>query len=87
MSKQNELSENLNHWDYIDRYSTWKFHTYEEYIGKRVFDVGAGMGRMAAFYGANCDIAVATDIFHSQVDYMNERFTSFKAFRAIKWIY
>lgn len=84
MPKQNELSENLNHWDYIDRYSAWMYHTYEKYVGKKVFDVGAGMGRMAAFYVANCDIAVATDIFQSQVDYMNERFKSIKAFRAVK---
>ena len=30
--EQNELSENLNHWDYIDRYSRWMYHTYQEYI-------------------------------------------------------
>ena len=30
--EQNELSENLNHWDYIDRYSRWMYHTYEAYM-------------------------------------------------------
>ena len=39
--EQNELSENLNHWDYIDRYSRWMYHTYQAYIndGDRIFDV------------------------------------------------
>ena len=37
--EQNELSENLNHWDYIDRYSRWMYHTYQAYIndGDRIF--------------------------------------------------
>ena len=50
MGKQNELSENLNNWDYISRYSLWMYHTYEKYVGKKVLDVGAGIGRMVAFY-------------------------------------
>lgn len=81
---QNKLEENLNHWDYIDRYSTWMFHTYEKYIGKAVFDVGAGMGRMADYYVRNCEYVVATDIFHSQVKFMNERFREIEYFTAVK---
>lgn len=46
---QNNLSENLDNWNYISRYSTWMYHTYEKYVGKRVFDVGAGMGRMVCY--------------------------------------
>ena len=46
MGKQNELSENLNNWDYISRYSLWMYHTYEKYVGEKVLDVGAGMGRI-----------------------------------------
>lgn len=79
---QNELSENLNHWDYINNYSTWMYHTYESYVGKRVFDVGAGMGRMVQFYIDKCERIVATDIFQSQVDYMNMRFEGYPNFNA-----
>lgn len=84
MTGQKELSDNLNNWNYINRYSEWMFHTYEEFIGKRVFDVGAGMGRMAKFYVKNCEKAVATDIFLNQVQYMNERFKNISGFEAIK---
>lgn len=83
MGKQNELSENLNNWDYISRYSLWMYHTYEKYVGKKVLDVGAGMGRMVAFYIDKCEEVVATDIFQSQVDYMNERFKGYSNFSAI----
>lgn len=85
--EQNELSENLNHWDYIDRYSRWMYHTYQEYIndGDRIFDVGAGMGRMVKFYINRAAQITATDIFQMQVDYMNERFRRYANFNAVLW--
>lgn len=81
--RQNDVSSNLNHWDYINRYSVWMYHMYEKYIGKKVFDVGAGMGRMVKFYLSQCEQAVATDIFQSQVDYMNKRFSEYPNFQAV----
>lgn len=83
MGKQNELSKNLNNWDYISRYSLWMYHTYEKYVGEKVLDVGAGMGRMVNFYIDKCEKVMATDIFQSQVDYMNERFKNFSNFSAV----
>lgn len=80
---QNELSENLSHWDYINNYSVWMYHKYEPYIGNRVFDVGAGMGRMVEFYIGQCKRVTATDIFQNQVDYMNQRFGKFHNFEAV----
>lgn len=79
---QNELSYNLSHWDYINNYSKWMYNMYEPYVGKKVFDVGAGMGRMVQYYIDKCKYTVATDIFQSQVDYMNEHFKSYPNFRA-----
>lgn len=79
---QKELSENLNRWAYINRYSTWMYHTYEKYIGSKVFDVGAGMGRMVEYYIDSVEEAVATDIFHSQVNFMNQRFKEYPYFHA-----
>lgn len=85
--EQNELSENLNHWNYIDRYSRWMYHTYEKYIndGDRIFDVGAGMGRMVKFYIDRAAQVTATDIFQNQVDYMNARFYEYNNFDAVLW--
>lgn len=82
MSKQNDISDNLNHWDYINRYSAWMYHVYQDYVGKKVFDVGAGMGRMVSYYIDSADKVVATDIFQNQVDFMNKRFSSHKGFTA-----
>lgn len=79
---QNNISDNLNKWDYISNYSTWMYHIYESYVGKRVFDVGAGMGRMVGYYIDQCEKVIATDIFQNQVDYMNERFKDYPNFKA-----
>lgn len=82
MSNQRDISENLNHWDYIDRYSAWMFHAYQQYIGKKVFDVGAGMGRMVSYYIDEADKVVATDIFQEQIDFMKMRFSDYPGFHA-----
>lgn len=82
MTRQNDISENLNHWDYIDRYSTWMYHVYQNYVGKRIFDVGAGIGRMVSYYIDRAEKVVATDIFQEQVDYMNQKFSQYSYFCA-----
>lgn len=81
---QKELSENLSHWNYISRYSEWMYQSYSEYIGTKIFDVGAGMGRMVSYYLPKAEKVVATDIFQSQVDHMNKIFNSYPAFQARK---
>ena len=78
------ISQNLNHWNYINRYSKWMFHLYSDYIGETVFDVGAGMGRMVEFYIESVKNVVAIDIFQNQINYMNKRFQNYSYFRAIK---
>lgn len=82
--EQNDLSNNLSHWDYISKYSDWMFRCYEPYIGKKVFDVGAGLGRLVKYYVKNCEKIVATDIFQDQVDFMNRKFKDYPQFRADK---
>ena len=81
--RQNELSDKLNHWNYISQYSTWMYHKYEAYIGKKVFDVGAGMGRIVKYYIERCEQIVATDIFQSQIDYMNDHYNGYPCFGAV----
>lgn len=82
MDKQKDISINLTHWDYIDRYSTWMYHIYQNYVGKKVFDVGAGMGRMVQYYIDSADRVVATDIFQHQVDHMSRKFSDYPVFTA-----
>lgn len=81
---QNNLSKNLEKWDEINAYSTWMYHSYAKYIGNRVFDVGAGLGRMVSYYIDSCDRAVATDIFDEQVAYMNSIYRNYSQFIAVK---
>lgn len=80
--KQKDISGNLSNWNYISAYSDWMYRSYEKWIGKRVFDVGAGMGRLIKYYIGQCDYAVASDIFEEQVKYMNQMYASYSYFHA-----
>lgn len=79
---QNKLEDNLNHWDYIDAYSTWMYDTYSDYVGSKIFDVGAGTGRMVSYYIDKASSVVATDIFDSQIEIMNTKFKQYPYFVA-----
>lgn len=78
--KQNNLLDNLNQWDKISRYSQWMFNSYKKYIGKRVLDIGAGIGNMTKFYVDEADLVITTDIFQDQIDIMKQRFGDKKNF-------
>jgi len=82
MSSQNDISANLKKYENLNNYSEWMFHTYSNYVGKRIFDVGAGIGRMVSYYIDQAEMVVATDIFQNQIDYMNNRFEKYEYFKA-----
>lgn len=82
--KQRDISGNLSNWDYISSYSDWMYRSYGKWVGKRVFDVGAGMGRMIRYYVEQCENVIATDIFSEQVDYMNQMYAQYPQFHAEK---
>ena len=80
--RQKNISNNLNNWEYINEYSDWMYRSYKKWVGKRVFDVGAGMGRMIKYYIEQCENVIATDIFSEQVSYMNQKYAQYPQFHA-----
>jgi 2-polyprenyl-3-methyl-5-hydroxy-6-metoxy-1,4-benzoquinol methylase len=82
---QNDISGNLSKWDQIDRYSKWMYDIYKNYIGVKVFDIGAGIGNLTSYYINQADSVVVCDIFSHQIQIMEERFSEVKHFRAIIW--
>lgn len=80
--KQNDISSNLNQWNRLDRYSQWMYHSYEQYIGKRVLDVGAGVGNLTQFMLDRCELVIGVDIFEHQIDIMKKRFIKYPNFTA-----
>ena len=81
---QNNITENLNAWNKLDRYSKWIYHMYEKYIGKEVLDVGGGVGTAISFYIDKAERVVATELFENQVNIMNKRFENYQYFKAIQ---
>lgn len=53
-----------------------------EICEKKIFDVGAGVGRMVKFYIDFVDKVLATDIFQNQIDFMKRRFFAYDCFSA-----
>lgn len=81
---QNNITTNLNSWNKLNRYSEWIFHMYEKHIGKKVLDIGGGIGTAISFYVSRADYVIATELFENEVDIMNEKFRKYPYFKAIK---
>lgn len=81
---QNNITENLNAWNKLDRYSKWIYHMYEKYIGKEVLDIGGGVGTAISFYIDKAERVVATELFENQVNIMNKRFENYQYFKEIQ---
>jgi len=80
---QNNLSNNLGKWEQISAYSQWMYSLYKQYIGKRVVDIGCGVGTMTAYYIDGRELVVGIDIFQNQIDLLNERFRDKGNFKAV----
>ena len=72
--KQPKLEDNLVNWNKIGRYSQWMFNLFAPYVGKRVIDIGVGVGNMMQFYIEKAELAIGTDIFDTQLDMVEQRF-------------
>ena len=80
---QNNLSNNLSKWGKISAYSRWMYHSYKDYIGRRVLDVGCGIGTMTEYYIDGRDVVVGIDIFQNQIEFMREKFREKTNFQAM----
>lgn len=80
--QQNDISSNLEQWNKLGRYSEWMYHSYEQYVGKRVLDVGAGVGNLTKFLLNRCEFVFAIDIFEHQIETMKKRFEKYPNFSA-----
>ena len=78
-----DMSSNLVQWNKISRYSNWMYRSFKKHIGKRVLEIGAGLGRMAEFYIDDCERVIAIDIFEHQINYMKNRFKKYNYFDAV----
>lgn len=81
---QKDIADNLQQWDKISRYSKWMYDVYKSHIGKRVLDIGGGVGTVINYYINNVDVCVTTELFDNDIDIMNERFKEYDYFKAYK---
>lgn len=81
---QHNITHNLMQWSKFDRYAAWMYHMYEKYVGKKILDIGGGIGTAISFYINNDRTVLSTELFDDNVKIMNEKFKSYKNFKAIK---
>lgn len=83
--KQNDISDNLEQWNKLDRYSEWMYRSYSKYVGKRVLDIGAGVGNLTQYLVKSCECVIGVDIFEHQINSMKKRFIQYENFEAYKF--
>lgn len=80
---QQNIKDKLFQWNKFNRYSLWMYHMYENRIGKKILDIGGGIGTAISFYINEERQILSTEIFDENVQIMNERFKNFKNFKAV----
>lgn len=74
----------LETWNLFPEYLNWIYSTYQQYLGDRVADIGAGIGNMTIRYLGKASLVVAVDVVDKQVAFMEDTFKSYKNFIALK---
>jgi SAM-dependent methyltransferase len=60
--------ESFRRWNAIEPYSRWMHNSYKRYIGKRVLEVGVGLGRNVQFYIQDTEISIGLDIRENSLE-------------------
>lgn len=47
---QQNIKDKLFQWNKFNRYSLWMYHMHENRIGKKILDIGGGIGTAISFY-------------------------------------
>lgn len=81
---QQNLKNNLMEWNKFSRYSAWMYHMYQKHVGQKILDIGGGIGTAISFYITTDKQVLSTELFDDNVRIMNERFSDFKNFKAIR---
>ena len=71
---QESLKDNLTQWNKISSYSKWIYKQFAPFIGKRVLDIGIGIGTFETFFIDRTDVVVGIDIFDDQMGVVKDRF-------------
>ena len=67
----------------VDRYNEWIFQRLMSYVGKRILEVGCGIGNMTPFFLKNAEAMTCLDIYPEAVAVMEAEFGSDKRLRAV----
>lgn len=62
-------------------YNRWLYDTIKENLGKRILEVGGGLGNMTHFF-LDKELVVSTDVLPQQVKYLREKFSEYPNYYA-----
>ena len=79
-----EAIENLNIMANATNYNRWLFNKIEPYLGKRILEVGCGIGNMTELLlaGRNTKLVVGIDNSPECLDIINHRLSKYKQFQS-----
>jgi len=65
-----------------ENYNKWIYNNIKGYLGKRILEVGCGIGNMTKFF-LNRSLIVGTDINKEHLKSINHKFKNYKNFKAL----
>lgn len=75
--------ETLKRLSHVDNYNRWIFEKIKPYLGKRILEVGCGIGTMTKFF-LNKELLISIDNSDKYVKIVNPRFSRYKNFTVFK---
>ena len=67
----------------MDNFNAWMYEHFDPYVGRRVLEVGSGIGNLTQFF-INRDLVVATDIEDAHLNALQNKFGHRKNFKCFK---
>jgi 2-polyprenyl-3-methyl-5-hydroxy-6-metoxy-1,4-benzoquinol methylase len=78
---QPNLSKGLSKRESFNEYNTWIYENLKPFLGKRILDIGSGVGTFINYFVHDSELIIGTDIFENQVNIMKEKFKQNKNIR------
>ena len=75
--------ETLDRMASVDRYNRWVYGSVQRHVGRRILEVGCGLGNMTPYFLGR-DLLVSLDLLSASVARVSERFADEPGFEALR---
>jgi glycosyltransferase involved in cell wall biosynthesis len=77
---ENVVDQTLTRMKKLHRYNQWIFSEFRPFLGRRVLEIGSGIGNITRFL-LDRDLTIATDVEPRYLSFLKDTFTNYRKFR------